>query len=306
MTDSESSSSGSRSGLSRRQFMRAAASATAATLPSAAAADATADATADASSPPELIDTNVYLGRWPFRRTHLDEAGALVAKLRDEGVTEAWAGSFDAILHKDIPAVNRRLAEDCAQFGDGLLKPVGTVNPVLPGWQDELRRCAEVHRMRAIRLHPNYHGYTLLDERMAGLFALAARYRMLIQIPLIMEDERTIHPLVNVPPVDPAPLPELIKPFPQLRVQLLNAFRTLRGLPVKSLAARGIAFEIATLEGVEGLANLFAQVPAERICFGSYAPFFYFESVKLKLRESVLSNAQSQAIRSANARTLLA
>ncbi len=261
---------------------------------------------ADTAAPPSLIDTNVYLGHWPFRRTSLDETSALVNKLRDGGVTEAWAGSFDALLHKDISAVNSRLAEECARHGGGLLKPVGTVNPALPGWEEELRRCVEVHRMRAIRLHPNYHGYTLTDPGVARLLEQVAQHGLLVQIALIMEDERTIHPLVNVPPVDPAPLPELMKPFPQLRVQLLNAFRTLRGLPVKALATRGSTFEIATLEGVEGLANLLTQIPAERVCFGSYAPFFYFESAKLKLRESVLSEAQSQAVRAGNARALLA
>lgn len=282
--------------LSRRQFTRAAATlAAAAALRPLSASDA----------PSDLIDTNVSFGRWPFRRTVLDETPALVAKLREGGVTEAWTGSFDALLHKDIPAVNHRLVEECTRHGGGLLRPVGAVNPKLPGWEEELRRCAEVHGMHAIRLHPNYHGYTLADPLAARLFQLAARHGLLVQIALIMEDERTLHPLVNVPPVDPAPLPDLMKPHPKLRVQLLNAFRTLRGLPVHSLAARGIAYEIATLEGMEGLANLLAQIPNGRVCFGSHAPFFYFESAKLKLRESVLDEAASRAVRFGNARDLL-
>ncbi len=300
MSDFDSPAS---SGLSRRQFVRAAAAmTTVAALPSVSRAASQADTTESSG----LIDTNVYLGRWPFRRTKLDETSALAGKLRDGGVSEAWAGSFDALLHKDIASVNSRLAEECARHGGGLFQPVGAVNPKLPGWESELQRCAEVHQMRAIRLHPNYHGYTLADPVAARLVELAAKHRLLVQIALIMEDERTLHPLVNVSPVDPAPLPEIMKPFPQLRVQLLNAFRTLRGLPLKALATRGISFEIATLEGVEGLANLFAQIPLERVCFGSYSPFFYFESAKLKLRESILSNAQLFAVRAENASALLA
>ena len=45
-----------------------------------------------------MIDTNVYLSRWPFRRLPLDETPALVAKLHEQGVEQAWAGSFDAVL----------------------------------------------------------------------------------------------------------------------------------------------------------------------------------------------------------------
>src|SRR6185503_9236094 len=57
----------------RREFIATtAAAAVAATLPAPAAE----------AKPTALIDTNVSLGRWPFRRVALDETSALVAKLR--------------------------------------------------------------------------------------------------------------------------------------------------------------------------------------------------------------------------------
>jgi hypothetical protein len=272
---------------------------------SAAAALAAESATlAGVSMPPTFIDTNVWLGRWPFRRSPLDEPPALAAKLHSQGITRAWAGNLDALFYKDIPAVNNRTAEACAEDEKQVLSPVAALNPKLPGWREELRRCAEVHRMRILRLHPNYHGYTLAEPLAAEVLQLASSLDMLVQIPLIMEDERTIHPLVNVQPVDPAPLPELMQQMPKLRVHLLNAFRTLRGLPVKSLASRGISFEIATLEGIEGIANLLKDIPVENLCFGSYSPVFILESSLLKLRESELKYSQLAALRSYSATAL--
>ncbi len=252
-----------------------------------------------------LVDTNVSLGRWFFRRCPLDETPALVAKLREHGVTQAWAGTFDGLLHKDLGSANTRLAAECRAHG-GLLVPFGSVNPKLPDWEEELRRCAEVHRMPGIRLHPNYHGYKLDDPAFVRLLTVAAEKKIIVQLAVVMEDERTLHPLVQVPPVDAASLASLMKNLPSLRLQLLNAFRTLRGEPLLRLAAAGAHFEVAMLEGVGGVANLLKQLPSERLLFGSHAPLFYFESAVLKLKESMLTPEQDRAIRSGNALRLSA
>ena len=252
-----------------------------------------------------LVDTNISLSRWPFRRCPLDDTPALVAKLREHGVTQAWAGTFDGLLHKDLAAANARLAAECRAHA-GLLVPFGSVNPQLPDWEEDVRRCAEVHQMPGLRLHPNYHGYRLDDPAFARLLALAAERGLVVQLAVSLEDDRTQHPLLRVPPVDTAPLLALVKSLPKLRLQLLNAFRTLRGEPLLRLAAtERVWFELATLEGVGGLANLLAQIPATQILFGSHAPFFYFEAAALKLKESALTAAQLTAIRSGNAEKLL-
>ncbi len=253
-----------------------------------------------------FIDTNVMLGRWPFRRCPLDETPALVTKLREQGITQAWAGTFDGLLHKDVATANARLADECRRHGNDLLLPFGSINPMLPAWEEDFRRCVEDHQMRGVRLHPNYHGYKLDDPALARLLARATERNLIVQIALIMEDERTQHPLLQVPPVDTAPLVDLLKQLPKLRIELLNAFRTLRGEPLLRLAAAGVHFEIAMLEGVNGVTNLMKLIPSERVLFGSHAPLFYFESAALKLKESVLTAEHLAAIRAGNASRLIA
>ncbi len=253
-----------------------------------------------------LIDVNVTLSRWPFRRLRGDETSALVNKLREHHVVQAWAGTFDGLLHKDISSANARLAEECHAHGRGILLPFGSINPTLPDWEEDLRRCHEVHKMRGIRLHPNYHGYRLGEPIFAKLLAAAADRGLIVQLAVLMEDKRTQHPLLQIAPVDLGPLPELIKQKPGIRLVLLNSLQVIRGdLLLRLVANEQVFFETACLEGLGGIGKLIEQIYARKLLFGSHAPLFYFESALLKLKESVLDESTRKAISAENARRLV-
>lgn len=254
-----------------------------------------------------IIDVNVNLSCWPFRRLPLDETPALVDALKSLGVTQAWAGTFDGLLHKDIASANARLAEACAAHGSGLLLPFGSVNPRFPDWEEDVRRCAEDLGMRGIRLHPNYHGYTLNDPVFAQLLRIASERKLVVQLATAMEDERMMHPLVQVKPVDVTPLESLLPTLPGVRIVLLNAVRTVTPPLLEKIVGAGDAYvETATAESVDAIAKVLQRIPAERLLLGSNAPLFYPESALLKLHESALTDDQANAIRCANAQRLAA
>jgi len=252
-----------------------------------------------------IIDTNVYLGRWPFRRLPGDEPAELLGKLRQRGVGQAWAGSFEGVFQRDMGGVNLRLAQACRQYGDGMVVPFGSVNPKLPDWQEDVRRCSEEHKMRGIRLHPNYHGYKLDDPEFAELLKLATERGLIVQLALCMEDDRTQPPLMRVPPVDIAPLAAVVKSTEGLRLELLNcASRIDREQYRAAIDAGNIYADISMLEGVAGLGRHIHTFSLARLLFGSYYPFFYFESALLKVQESGLDESSRKAICEDNARGL--
>jgi uncharacterized protein len=254
-----------------------------------------------------IVDTNVYLDRWPWRRLPLDDAAALVEKLKSHNVTQAWTGSFAGLFHRDLRGVNERLAETCREKGAGLLLPFGSINPTLPDWEEDLRRCAEDLRMKGIRLHPNYHGYKLDDQRARSVLSAAAERGLVVQLAVSMEDERTQNPVFRVPHVDCAPLARLAGDCPGLKLVVLNAFRAMSPQEAEKPAAAGhVAFDIAMLEGAGGVGRLVREIGLEHVVFGSLAPLFYFESALLKLRESELAGFQVEAIAAGNAKRLLA
>ncbi len=253
-----------------------------------------------------IVDTNVSLSRWPFRRLSGDETPTLVERLSKQGVSQAWVGSFDAILHRDIGGVNARLMDECQRHGGDILKPFGALNPKLPDWQEDLRRCVEDYNMPGIRLHPNYHQYQLTDPVFAELLHAAAARGVIVQIAVSMEDTRTQHPLVRAPPVDLTALPQLVKREPAAKLELLNWWPALRRQSLQAFVDAGaVYFDISTVEGIEGTARLMDRLPAERVVFGSNFPLFSFDAALLKMQESGLAEDRKKMLLEGNAKRIL-
>ena len=253
-----------------------------------------------------MIDCNVSLSRWPCRRLKGDETPELVTRLKNQGVSQAWAGSFDALFYRDVAEVNSRLVEECHRHGRDFLLPFGTVNPLVPDWEEDLRRCHEEHHMPGIRLYPNYHGYRLDQPVFAELLKATQTRELIVQLVVKMEDERAAHPLLRVSPVDTTPLVRLIPDLPRLRLVLLNGPGAIPPEPLRRLRDAGqIYFDMAMVEGLGGIGKLMDAVTAERVLFGSHFPFYVFESALLKLRETPLKELPKKAIEEGNARRLL-
>jgi uncharacterized protein len=253
-----------------------------------------------------ITDVNLSVGQYPFRHLPLAEPARMAALLKEKGVTRAWTGSMDALLHRDVRGVNDRLAETCRTHGGGLLVPFGSVNPKLPGWEEDLRRCAEVHRMPGIRLHPDFHNYTLADAALPPLLAAASERKLVVVLVGRMEEERVQHPVFHVPPTAFNALPALVQPLPDLKVVVANwrmdpmtdAFAPLARVP-------NLFFEIAMIEGVGRTSRLVERVGISRVLFGSHAPVFVWDSAALKLREAALRDEDAARIRAGNAAALV-
>lgn len=267
---------------------------------------------------PGIIDTNVHLGAWPTRRLKYGETKALVAKLRKHRVEQAWAGSFEGLLHKNMLEVNERLVAECRTNGDGMLVPFGSVNPVWPDWEEDLRLCHEVHKMRGIRLHPTYQNYTLEHPDVPRLLRMAAERGLIVQITTFMEDPRVHHSNLLAPEMNLDPLANLLMGIPNAKVQLLHAFRSGSGPNNRQglIESTNVSFDISNLESNGGVHRMIegrpwegrgrpVPLPVERILFGSHAPYMPFENALLKLFESPITTAQFDAIARNNARRLL-
>lgn len=305
--------------VSRRTFFSSSLGAAAAlSLPGTAKATAGQEFTGTEQDPqdgPDIIDTNVNLFDWPFRKLKYGTTKALVDKLRKHRITQAWAGNFEALFHKDINGVNTRLAEECRRNGEGVLLPFGTVNLAWPDWEEDLRRCHEVHRMPGIRIYPIYQTFDLEHPDFRKLVQQVAARGMVLQIVGDMEDERHHHPIVEVRDVKFAPLVDVLKQTPDAKVQLTYwNHKVPRTLLDNLIRDTSVLLDTSRIEGAGEVGRLIegktwtgtaTPIPVERILFGSHAPYFPVETNVIKLFESPLTLEQMQAIMNGNARRLL-
>lgn len=246
---------------------------------------------------PGILDTNVNLFRWPFRRLPLDETEKLVVKLRSLGVTKALAGSFEGIFHRDLTSANARLAEECASFPE--LVPVASVDPSMSGWERDL-----ADAKTAIRLHPGYHDYGLDHPAFLDLLLAASERGLLVQLAVALEDPRTQPDLMRVPEVDLTPLPVAMEKAPAAKVQLLNW----KGRGVLPDALREIAtltVETAIADGTDAVARRVGSFGADRVLFGTHAPFLIPEAALLRVHEAGLDDPTLLAVLRRNAERIV-
>jgi uncharacterized protein len=300
--------------VNRREFLKASLLAGAAVSMPAVGLRGQPGAAPGSSAPFGIIDTNVNLFEWPFRKLKYSDTAALVGKLKKHRVIEAWAGSFEALFHKGIAGVNERLAEECRTRGAGILRPFGTVNVAWSDWEEDLRRCHEVFKMPGVRLYPGYQPFDLTHPDLKRLITSTRERGLLLQIVFGMEDTRVHHPIINVGTVLATPLVPILKSEPAAKVQLLHFSGSIQGADLRSLMTETNAtIDISRWEGNGAIGRMIgtapsnppARVPTERVMFGSHAPYFPLETALLKLVESPASAQQLHAIMQGNARRVL-
>ena len=249
--------------------------------------------------PPRVIDTNISLFSWPFRRLPLDNVDDLCSKLQQIGITEAWAGSFESLLHRDLRSVNERLINACQNHS--ILIPVGAVNPNLPDWRHDLELCLGHHGMPGVRLLPGYHHYELKDQAFGALLAKATELGGFVQVAMTLEDARTQSDLLRAANIDLRPLKKWMQQIPKARVQILNCRPTAADIKTFESTPR-LTLDTSRVEGTDGLSNLAASIGSERLLFGSHSPFLIPEASCIRILENGLPAEMIPAIMLANAK----
>jgi hypothetical protein len=239
-----------------------------------------------------IIDCNVGFGAWPFARFAEDTPHRLDRLLEREGIGRALVSSAEAILYEEPEECNVALERKLERYPR--LVPVPVASPRVKSAQAILARPG----IKAVKLIPNYHAYTLTDERAVALCARAAERGLPVMVQMRVEDERSHYELLKVPGVPVEDIVALARRLPNLTVVALCPYFA---EAVRLAAVPNVYVDIAFAENLDTLGQLCAKVPAAKILFGTHSPWLYPRAARAKLELSSISKEERAAIGSRTA-----
>lgn len=253
-----------------------------------------------------MIDVNVFLGAYPWRRVPGTSPEAVLGAMDRLGIDLAWATHLPSLFWKDPAAGNSWLYQTAAQFPR--LKPVPVVHPGLPGWETDLSEAVSGGAV-AVRSDPGYLGLPPAGAELLGLLAAAGEAGIPFLAAVRLEDGRGRHPLDLAPELGPWMVRAWIRSHPAVRLVITHADRgfieEVHFGSTPEEAAR-IWWDISWVWGPpeDHLAALLASMGAKRFLCGSGQPLRLAETPIARLDLLDLNAEGRRAITHENALAL--
>jgi uncharacterized protein len=155
-------------------------------------------------------------------------------------------------------ANDRTLA--CAEASDGRLIPFARLD-LGDGPIEEAQRCLD-RGARGIKLHPRAQGFSVADERLEPIFALAAER----EVPILIHGGRGLPPIAEH-------LERLVRRCDGVRLIVAHAgIADMAGLASRLGGMPGVYFDTSVWSALD-LLDLYRQVPPEQIVYASDHPY---------------------------------
>lgn len=251
-----------------------------------------------------IIDTNTWVGHWPFRRVRLTDAAGLGRLMERTGTGLSLVSPLSGPFYRDcLTAVEEMLEDD--DWDGSRMKPVAVVNPHFPGWREDLQTMARQMGCVALRLIPNYHDYTLYTDEAVQAAQAAIDLGLPVIVTVRMHDERSHHPRMYVPPVPVEDIRFLMRMVPEARYLLSQAtFAEVSGLLSEMDLVADAGWEMSYKPPAFLVERIAGEHGVERLLYGSGAVLQYPESLLHPVQQAPIADEAREAILSGNARRL--
>jgi len=252
------------------------------------------------------VDTNLIVGRCPFRP--MPATVEDLALLRTAaGLTRAVATGMDSILFYDPM---EGLASDIAAH-DSLkewLSLYAVINPEFPQLERQVADAAQSPQVAGLRLFPTLHRYDLDSKRTLQTAELAAHHGLTLTVTARLFDGRVAPRFVRQETIASAQLTTFLKKIPENLPVILSMFffNELQTLDVDWSTLPNVYVDLGCCKpNATSLDSMTSWISAERIVFGTGAPFYYWKGARLALSGARLPEREKEAILGLNAMRIL-
>ncbi|HEX5385782.1 MAG TPA: amidohydrolase family protein [Gemmatimonadales bacterium] len=255
-----------------------------------------------------LLDANVFLGGYPYRRVPGTSPAAVLGDMDRIGADSAWVTHLPGIFWRDPTEGNPWLLDVCREMPR--LRPALAVHPGLPRWEAVLAEAAAT-RAPAVRADPTYYGIDPAGAAMRRLVAACAEAGIPLVLAVRLEDPRQRHPLDRAPELPAAAVRALLRSHARARLLVTHAGRgfieEVHFGSTPEEAAR-IWWDICWIWGPpeDHLELLLSTMGAERFVFGTGMPLRIPETSVAKLDLLDLAPERRALIEHANLERLAA
>lgn len=251
------------------------------------------------------IDINCFAGFWPFRRISyrsVTDIRILMDRIDTLGVLlTPLAGLF----YKDTLSAVSELLEELNVSVYENMWPIAVINPMFPGWQEDLFIMVDEWGCVAVRIFPNYHDYTLSEPHIADFFVDVQNRNLPLIVSVRMEDERLHHWMMRVEPVPHLDITWLLRSYPDIRTILCGLHPTEIDLIIDDILTHSSAYVDTSIRMPQFyMEEMISRLGPERIMYGTAMPLSYPESSLFQLKDAHISEEARQSILCDNASRL--
>jgi len=253
-----------------------------------------------------LIDANVSIGHWPFRKLQYNSCDMLLERMSRFGVDRAVVGNFNGIFYKDAEAANAELFKELQskkKYWDKFI-PFGVVNPIFNGWQDDLKRSVQKYGVKGVRMYPKYHRYDLLHPASVELVKRCRDLDLPIALTLRIVDRRPSSWLDIDKEWALADTIPIIKEVPDAKFLILNIANGayLNEADTEVIKKANVLMDTSG-RALSNLGRLLDQYGKDKFTFGTHAPILDYCTGLLRveaLRENEANDREKNLLRFEN------
>ena len=258
-----------------------------------------------------LIDSNAYIGHWPFRRFEYDTLEALSGRMKEFGTDRSVVSNLNGIVYKNTQNANEELLEAIRSkraYHDKFI-PFAVVNPIYGGWRDDFKMCSSEIAIKGIRLYPQYHDYDITAPSCVELVKMCRDKGLPVVFTLRMVDSRTSSWMDIEKEWSLKDIVPIVRAVPDAKYLIVNvANSTALSEEDTALFRKAELLMDSSGRNMMDWPDLFKRFGADHFCFGTQSPILDYFTGLLRiesLREDEADKKTKELLRSGNIKRML-